>query len=348
MGQDPNDLQFTLLSHRRNGWCFAISFVVQTLVLIAVIVSAILTTERMLLPERYTVSAIIPPPPPSTVPRPVSQPLIKKSLVLPVPDLAAIRLRAPDLRPPKTAETAPQPPKPPELPHMAEAPALPAPAVVSPRGVQTGNFSSGSSAAVNTTLPAKAVQTGGFGDPAGVGGVGKEARATARSVGSFDLPNGPGYGNGGGGARGARGTVASAGFGSGVATDTPGNGGAKSGRQLTQRSSFGDAGAIQSPPQMPRARPTTTATRAVEILSKPKPAYTDEARKLKLEGEVLVEVVFLASGQVRVVRVVRGLGHGLDESAIAAAQQIRFNPARQDDVLIDFPATVHVLFQLAY
>src|SRR5271166_2769431 len=62
--------------------------------------------------------------------------------------------------------------------------------------------------------------------------------------------------------------------------------------------------------------PTTVP---VEITYKPQPVYTDEARSLKLEGEVLLEVSFGANGTLHVNRVVRGLGHGLDEAAIAAA-----------------------------
>ena len=66
---------------------------------------------------------------------------------------------------------------------------------------------------------------------------------------------------------------------------------------------------------------------SVEITYKPNPVYTDEARNLKLEGEVLLEVEFAANGQLHVNRVVRGLGHGLDEAAIAAANKMRFKPA---------------------
>ena len=53
----------------------------------------------------------------------------------------------------------------------------------------------------------------------------------------------------------------------------------------------------------------------VEILFKPTPAYTDEARALKLEGDVILEVEFSASQGILVLRVVRGLGHGLNEAA---------------------------------
>jgi TonB family protein len=89
-------------------------------------------------------------------------------------------------------------------------------------------------------------------------------------------------------------------------------------------------------------------TTAVEIISKPTPVYTEEARQLKLEGEVLLEVMFAASGQLHVNRLVRGLGHGLDEAAIAAAGKMRFKPALRNGVPVDSTATVHVVFQLAY
>ena len=72
------------------------------------------------------------------------------------------------------------------------------------------------------------------------------------------------------------------------------------------------------------------AATPVEITFKPNPVYTDEARNLKLEGEVLLEVSFGANGTLHVNRVVRGLGHGLDEAAIAAANKIRFKPAMRD------------------
>jgi TonB family protein len=85
----------------------------------------------------------------------------------------------------------------------------------------------------------------------------------------------------------------------------------------------------------------------VEVLSKPTPVYTDAARRLKIEGEVVLEVEFLASGAVRVLKVVRGLGHGLDESAAAAAEEIRFKPASSEGRAVDSRATVQIVFRLA-
>jgi TonB family protein len=84
-----------------------------------------------------------------------------------------------------------------------------------------------------------------------------------------------------------------------------------------------------------------------EIISKPVPAYTPEARAQRIEGEVLLEVVFEASGKLRVLRVVRGLGHGLDDAAVRAAEQIRFKPALKDGQPSDSTAVVHIIFQLA-
>ena len=86
----------------------------------------------------------------------------------------------------------------------------------------------------------------------------------------------------------------------------------------------------------------------MQITYKPNPVYTQEARELKLEGEVLLEVSFSADGTLHVNRVVRGMGHGLDEAAIAAANKIRFKPALRMGQPVDSTAVVHVSFQLAY
>jgi len=48
-----------------------------------------------------------------------------------------------------------------------------------------------------------------------------------------------------------------------------------------------------------------------------------------------------------VIRVVSGLSHGLDETAIQAAKQIRFRPAKRDGQPVDFPARVRIEFRLA-
>ncbi len=216
-----------------------------------------------------------------------------------------------------------------------------------PAPVRTGVFSGGSAVAT-LKLPAREVQTGGFGSPNGLPG---EARGgslgNVGKLGSFDLPLGEGYGNGSGGTRGARGTVASAGFGNGISTqreDAAGRGGTSRG---SVRAGGFDIKPVAQAPAAQRPSPPPQSLQPVEILSKPKPAYTEEARKLGLQGEVVLAVVFTASGKLHVLRVVQGLGHGLDESAWRAAEQIRFKPAQQDGQPVDFPATLRVVFQLA-
>lgn len=213
----------------------------------------------------------------------------------------------------------------------------------------------GGSSAVPTlpaNTPARKVQTGGFGDPEGVrpnpNSPPSRLSIAARGT-SFDLPEGPGQGNGTGGAKGKVGTVASAGFGNGVAVQGGGGRGGSGGQGVArvQGTTFGSAMPAPETPQRRKSFEEIAATTPVSITSKPSPQYTDEARRLKVEGEVLVKVVFTASGEVRVLSVLRGLGHGLDESAIKAAQNVRFNPAQRNGQPIDSTATLHIVFQLS-
>ena len=88
--------------------------------------------------------------------------------------------------------------------------------------VKVGNLSTGSAAPATVVAPLNKVQTGGFGDPNGIAGKGDPSHATnVNPLGSPALPGGDGYGNGTGGAKGIRGTVASTGFGNGIATPPP-------------------------------------------------------------------------------------------------------------------------------
>ena len=87
-------------------------------------------------------------------------------------------------------------------------------------------------------------------------------------------------------------------------------------------------------------------TKAVEIFGKPRPLYTEEARRLRIEGEVLLRILFGADGKLGVQSIVRGLGHGLDENAALAAAQIQFRPATQNGLAVDQTAVIRVRFQL--
>jgi len=213
--------------------------------------------------------------------------------------------------------------------------------------VKTNVFSTGSSATPTMAAAPQKVQTGGFGDPNGVPAQDNHGRPiTIAQAGSFNMPSGPGYGNGTGGAHGARGVIASTGFGSGVAT---GNslGPVSGSRGAVRQGGFGDADVVTTSQPKAKSVEPVVKTLPAEITFKPRPVYTDEGRQLKIEGEVLVEVVFSATGQIRVVKVVRGLGHGLDESAVRAAEKIQFKPALRDGRPADFEAVLHIVFQLA-
>jgi len=206
------------------------------------------------------------------------------------------------------------------------------------------DLSLGSSAIPELKKPRPDIQTGGFGDPDGAHTNGKTNRtANIAEFGMYDLPSGAGLGNGLGGSKGVSGVISSAGFGNGVAAGTK-----TKGRGVIQQGLFAEGQVTASPPKSKNAAPDSPRSTPVEILSKPKPTYTDSARAKKIEGEVLVEVTFLATGQVQVLRVSQGLGEGLDEAAVAAARQIRFRPATLDGKPVDSTAIVHILFQLAY
>jgi TonB family protein len=108
------------------------------------------------------------------------------------------------------------------------------------------------------------------------------------------------------------------------------------------------APASRNPTATPQKPPDSGNEKPVEIILKPRPDYTDEARKMHIEGEVLLRVLFTSSGEVRVLEVLHGLGYGLNENAIRAAAQIRFKPAQRAGQPVDSAAIVHIAFQLAY
>jgi len=210
--------------------------------------------------------------------------------------------------------------------------------------VKVGNLGSGSAAPPTVVAPVNKVQTGGFGDPNGIPGKGDANKATnVNRLGSPALPGGPGYGNGTGGDKGIRGAVASTGFGNGIANPPP----SSPKRGTLQSTGFADQTVATEAPKK-RAATTEDVTTPVDILDKPRPEYTAEGRSLKIEGDVVLEMVFLASGSIQVNRVVSGLGHGLDEAATRAAQQIKFKPAKREGQPVDFPARVRIEFRLAY
>src|SRR5262249_40203060 len=65
-------------------------------------------------------------------------------------------------------------------------------------------------------------------------------------------------------------------------------------------------------------------------LTHPAAPYTDEARRRGIQGNVIVQAYFDADGTITVLKVVKGLGYGLDANALAALKRWRFAPALQN------------------
>ncbi len=78
----------------------------------------------------------------------------------------------------------------------------------------------------------------------------------------------------------------------------------------------------------------------------PDPEYSEEARKIKQQGTVVLWVVVGADGRVRDVRVQRSLGFGLDEKALEAVRTWKFKPATVDDRPVAVQVNVEVRFRL--
>jgi TonB family protein len=348
MDAPSSQLTLGLLPEPRARWQkFVFSYGVQSLVLTFALVSAVMHPEMLEIPLRdyHFVNLVNNPPPVPQKPAPVRNfPPPKVAEVVP-PRPEALRVPK-ELTPPKKVQVPEV--QPPKVELAAKLDRIPDSKPVMPKQlVRTNVFSTGSSATPTMAADPKKVQTGGMGDPNGVPARENRGHAvTIAQLGSFDMPAGPGYGNGTGGSKGARGVVASAGFGNGVATGDN-SGRVSASRGTVRQSGFGDADVVAPSQPKPKAAESVAKTIPAEITFKPRPAYTEEGRRLKVEGEVLIEVVFTATGQVRVQRVVQGLGHGLDESAIQAAQKIQFKPALKDGQPSDFQAVLHIVFQLA-
>jgi TonB family protein len=347
MDSRASQLTLGLLPEPKTRWeRFVLSYGVQSIVVTLFVIAAIANPEVLVLPvhDYHFVSLVNTPPPIPQAPAPVrnfpvpppkvTEPVTPRPEAMRVPqELVQKKVPVPDEQAPKVSLAASKE----LLPDVK--PTIPRPPV------KTNVFSTGSSATPTIAAAPQKVQTGGFGDPNGVPASETHGRpVTIAQAGSFNMPSGPGYGNGTGGSHGARGVIASTGFGSGVATGT--GTGVSASRGAVRQAGFGDADVVAEKPKAKAAEPAIK-TLPAEITYKPRPVYTDEGRQLKIEGEVLLDVVFSASGQIHIVKVVQGLGHGLDESAVRAAEKIQFKPAQKDGHPTDFEAVLHIMFQLA-
>jgi TonB family protein len=77
-----------------------------------------------------------------------------------------------------------------------------------------------------------------------------------------------------------------------------------------------------------------------------RPEYSDEARRLEMEGTVTIQAEFDIEGGFKVLRIVKGLGHGLDENALAALKGWRFTPAYRGGQRVSVVTLIDVKFIL--
>jgi TonB family protein len=82
------------------------------------------------------------------------------------------------------------------------------------------------------------------------------------------------------------------------------------------------------------------------IIREVRPDYTEEARRRGVTGDVELEIVVRADGTVGTVKVLRGLGSGLDQRAVDAVRQWRFAPAKRFGTPVDVMVEVAVEFKL--
>jgi TonB family protein len=362
-------------ARRLHGWAVACGILVEVLAIAVTILLGVVFPQELPLTRHYVMvwlPSLAPPKPPvAEPPRRVAKVVIPKlpspaTLEFVAPPVA--ELKVPKIHPAISSLTLPDP-----LPPPLFAPPLAPPKPKEPGVVRTGTFG-GAAEKVTTRRPVEQVQTGGFGSPQGFPGKAQgESLGTVPKLGSFGLPDGPGVGNGTGGSHGIQGVVASAGFGSGIAGPGSGSGTGGGGASKVASAGFGSAvagpgsgsgagatgqpkvavGAFEKSHQAAPApagnshTPPPAEFQPVEILFKPAPQYTDEARRLGIQGEVVLSVVFQANGTINVTGVVKPLGHGLDQAAEQAAAKIRFKPAQRAGQPTDFPATLRIEFRLA-
>lgn len=85
---------------------------------------------------------------------------------------------------------------------------------------------------------------------------------------------------------------------------------------------------------------------APTAISAPDPDYTEDARRAKKQGTCVLWLIVDSSGHPRDIRVIRGLGYGLDAKALEAVQKWKFQPALKDGRPVDVQISVEVEFHL--
>ncbi len=82
-------------------------------------------------------------------------------------------------------------------------------------------------------------------------------------------------------------------------------------------------------------------------IEQPAPAYTEAARSARVEGVMAIQAIVRSDGRLAAAKLVRRLGHGLDESALnTLVKDWRFKPGRLNGQPVDVPARIEITFRL--
>jgi TonB family protein len=340
----PKSVQFAhfgvLDAGRQNKPSLFLSLVVNAIALFVLIVISAANTkmiqQRILLtsltfqpaPKVEPIKPKIVPPPPKPPPQPPKiQLLAPKIVVVKLPEL----------------------PKPPEVKMDTPKPVIapPAPVKVVPMiAPQVVNLAKPQAASVvNQDLHPAAVNLGSANAPTLHGPAVANVNLGRGLAGASGSGNGPaatkvnlGNGTPGGSLRG-NGLVAVTGIPHGAPSGT-------GTAAVASQVNLGQA----TPPPTPKPVPVASLVqpKLAKLTAKPKPDYTEEARRLHIEGDVILRVRVEANGAVQILDLVSGLGHGLDESAKRAVLASKFEPATDGNgQAIPSIVVVTVTFQLA-
>jgi len=336
---------------------FTISLIINVAVIVLVLILSVFFVHHQVVQQKLDATQLLLPvtrvkPLPPKIVRP------KVQIVPPTPDL--LNRIAPKFTY-QPAHAEPQPKLARVHMNNVSAPVLPpyrATAVALPPQPKVGMFHTQIPTAVANNMGRTSTKVGGFGDPNGVhANPNANRNANIAAIGSFKSAIGGASGSG----AARRGKVGGVAFGSGYEHGVPGGQGR--GKVALAGLSDGIAGGTGHGPRgtvhqgafqnnlaagkQQLALANTGNTTSVQVIYHPRPVYTSEAKQLKIQGDVVLEVRFLADGQVHVIRVVRGLGHGLDQQAIRVAEQTHFKPATRNGKPVDTTTYYRIDFQLA-
>lgn len=320
---------------RSNRGAFLFSMLVN---LVAALFVVVVSFHRTLERRSADVTTLYAPPVPVAEPR---KPVPPPRMVPPTPD-AQPRLDQPRVEPAPVPQPLPVMARHFDVPVPAPSAAVHVESAPAPRAVSLGTTQPSSTRVAKAApvalgrvdSPAAPVSASAARVTLGVGSMAARERTSASAVSGFGTPQPAG--------KSYHGTAAAPVTIDGVAPApvSPGNGGRA-------------ASTVNIAPLEQRMMPVMRSA-AIASLAKPPvvtylptPVYPAEAKALHLQGDVELRVRFKTDGTLEVLGVTRGLGHGMDESALEAAKGIRFRAATDTaGAPIEFTTVVKVHFVL--